>query len=246
MLDPDKFKHLFSEYWWTRLGPWFETEEAFKTYSILKERSKQGAKIFPTNDRTFRAFKLSTSSPRAVFVGLSPYHTIGKNRMPNADGLAFSTSLTKEETPSLKSFYDAMESDLGAKVQRSPNLDYLAEQNVLLLNYSLTTELGKATIHADMDLWDDFNRFFYSSVLGGTCGIPVALMGKKAQTLERYLFGMCHVIKKIEHPVMAAREHRDWRHDGLFKWTNKILTENNGPNHEIWWDKTEMDELPWN
>lgn len=244
-LNPEEFKVHFSEYWWNRIGKWFETDEANILYGKLKKRSNDGAKIFPSHDRTFRAFKLSKGSPKAVLVGLSPYHNFGKNSRPNADGLAFSASLSKEETPSLEAFYDAMQDDLysdaNLKVKRVMDLSYLAEQNVLLLNYSFTTELGKATIHADMGLWDDFNRFLYSEVFRSECGIPFVLMGKRAQSLERYLFNLCHVIKKIEHPVMAARDHREWKHENMFTWCNEILKQNNGEDNKIYWDN----DIPW-
>lgn len=246
MLDPEKFKGHFSEGWWNKLKPWFETKEAFDVYQVLKQRSSNGARIFPESNKTFRAFKLTDpNNINAIIVGLSPYHTIGKNGHPAADGLAFSNSLTKEESPSLKLFYDAIEKDLDKEVERNPDLSYLAEQGVLLLNYSLTTEYGKATIHSDMNLWASFNKFLYGNVLSSACGIPILLCGKQAQLIEKNLFNLCHVIKKVEHPAAAAREHRSWQHDGAFNWINKVLKENNGELAGIEWDSAEYEDVPW-
>jgi uracil-DNA glycosylase len=246
MLDLEKFEDLFSEGWWQKFKPWFETQDAFDMYQILKGRSGSGAKIFPQSNRTFRAFKLTDpKSITAIIVGLSPYHTIGKNGQPSADGLAFSNSLTEEESPSLKLFYDAIEKDLGRDIERNCDLSYLAEQGVLLLNYSLTTEYGKATIHADTGVWNSFNKFFYETVLASECGIPVLLCGKQAQTIEKLLFNMCHVIKKVEHPAAAAREYRSWQHENAFNWINTVLKQNNGGFIQIDWDSKSYNDVPW-
>lgn len=247
MLDLQQFEKLFNEDWWKKLKPWFETEEAFNVYQILKTRSRNGAKIFPEHERTFRAFKITTpKNIKAVIVGLSPYHTIDKEtQRPHADGLAFSTSLTRKETPSLELFYDAIQKDLGNGITREPDLSYLAEQGVLLLNYSLTSELGKPTIHADTGLWSNFNRFLYGEVLRSECGVPFLLCGKQAHSLEKYLFKMCHMIKKVEHPAAAARDNRAWNHQGAFKWIDEVIADNNGKFFGIEWDSETYNDIPW-
>ncbi len=221
--------------WYEKLGPFFKTEEGNKLYEYLKMRSLKGHRILPTSDKTFRAFELTDPrNIRAVLVGLSPYpNYVGS--IPCSDGLAFSNSLTMQESPSLRLFYDAMEKDLGVKEFRNPNLSYLAKQGVLLLNYSLTCEKDKPTAHSDKGLWDDFNKFFYREVLAGVCGIPVVLIGKEAQRLEKHLLNICHPIKKVEHMAFSARQNRDWECDHLFSWCNRILKENNGEESQIDW-----------
>lgn len=246
MLNSETFKSQVSEEWWPKLKPWFESEDAFNVYAHLKKRSSERHKIFPESNNTFRAFKYnSPKNIKAVIVGLSPYHTLGTNKMANADGLAFSCSLTREEQPSLKLFIDAMQRDVGVKFTRPTDLSYISEQGVLLLNYSLTSEYLKATIHSDMNLWGGFNEFLFTEIFASLCGTPFLLCGKQAQTLEKYLFPMCHVIKKVEHPAAAARDQRKWNHDGAFNWINKILTDNNGEYASIQWDYDEWGSIPF-
>lgn len=246
MLNTDLVEPHFSKEWWPKFKPWFETEYASDVYKTLQSRSKEGKKIFPESHNTFKAFRLtSPKNIRAIIVGLSPYHTLGANKMPNADGLAFSCSLSNEEQPSLKLFVDAIQKDVGKKFTRPTDLTYLAEQGVLLLNYSFTSELFKPTIHADMNLWSNFNKFLYTEVLASYCGMPILLCGKQAHTIERLLFKMCHVVKKIEHPAAAARDHRSWNHDGAFNWINSVIKENNGEYSVIEWDYDVWGDTPW-
>ena len=242
--------------WYKKLSPFFEMEAGQKIYKFLKKRNREKHKIFPLADSTFRAFTLTDPMDiKCVIVGMSPYHTVGKNGRPHADGLAFSSKLTKEEPPSLKLFNDAIEDDMGKNtMERQTDLSYLAKQGVLLINTSLTTELGKPTIHLDKGLWDDFNTFLFTKVLDTHCGIPFILSGTHAHKLEKLLFSpMCHTVKKIEHPAFAARQNREWGHDSCFEWANKILTRN--INEKIEWcyedymasikPSEDIDDTPW-
>ena len=96
--------------WYKKLSPFFEMEAGQKIYKFLKKRNREKHKIFPLADSTFRAFTLTDPMDiKCVIVGMSPYHTVGKNGRPHADGLAFSSKLTKEEPPSLKLLNDALE-----------------------------------------------------------------------------------------------------------------------------------------
>ena len=96
-----------------------------------------------------------------------------------------------------------------------------------------------------MNLWASFNKFLYGNVLASACGIPILLCGKQAQLIEKNLFNLCHVVKKVEHPAAAAREHRSWQHDGAFNWINKVLKENNGELAGIEWNSAEYEDVPW-
>lgn len=250
-LDEGLFRKPLGD-WFTKLIPFFMAQYGKDLFTNLKKRGLDGNKVLPYTDRLFRAFELTTPIDiKCILVGMSPYPNKGKNQQPNADGLLFSNSLSKEESPSLKLFYDAMEEDLNKKVDRCCDLSYLAEQGVLLLNASLTTELGKPDIHNQLGIWDDFNKFFYGGVLESYCGIPIITIGKEAKRIEKHLFEMCHVVRNVEHPAFAARQHREWKHEGIFNWVNRILSENQGIFTKIYWDKGEYErvtgdeKLPW-
>lgn len=253
-LDIETFKKPLGG-WYNQLSPFFLSKYGNTLYSELKKRSKMGNVILPRSDMTYKALELvDPVDLKAIIVGMSPYHNFGKNRItPCADGLAFSNALTEQESPSLKQFYTAIEKDLERKVLRNPDLSYLSAQGVLLMNASLTTEAGKARIHNDMGLWDRFNEFFYGQVLATACNIPIVLLGKEAQKLEKlFLAPLCHKIKKVEHPAAALYKHTEWDHEGMFNWINEVMKEHNSVFSKIYWDYNDYreyvlgrDDLPW-
>lgn len=245
MINPEDFKDKFG-LWYSRFLPFIQSEKCEILYSKLKARVELGAKIFPKSANTFRAFSLTNpSNINCIIIGQSPYHTVSPLSIPHADGLAFGSKFSKTLTPSLEKWYDALDKDLDMKCTRTTNLDYLAEQGVLLLNASFTTEMGKPSIHEDLGIWDDFNNFLYKEVLKGFCAIPIICMGQSAKRLSNLLFPLCHVYKIIEHPAKAAREGRSWDNDDCFNWANKILKENNGPFKGIQWDEDYYNSIPF-
>mgnify|MGYP003527354588 CR=1 FL=1 len=48
-------------------------------------------------------------------------------------------------------------------MKRNPNLQFLAEQGVLLLNAALTCEIGMPTVHLEM--WKPFMDFFFKEII---------------------------------------------------------------------------------
>jgi len=76
-------------------GTWYEPlkQKGVLDYlePILKELqalSKRGKKIFPSSSQTFRAFQeCKYEDLVAICVGLSPYHTMTKEKTIIADGL---------------------------------------------------------------------------------------------------------------------------------------------------------------
>lgn len=244
-LDVNSFEPLFGK-WFPRFIPWLESKEAFDTYTTLKQRSANKAKIFPDHKKTFRAFELTDpSNINAIIVGQGPYHTLNRRGIPYADGLAFSTVYDDDIPPSLEEWYKALEREHQREFFRRGNLDYLAEQGVLLLNATFTCELGKASIHLDMEVWKSFNKFLYGEVLKSFCGIPVVCLGSYAEKATAQLFPMCHPIKYVEHPAYAARQKREWKTEGMFKWINETIEQNNGFHKLIEWDYQHHTTVPW-
>lgn len=245
MLDLSSFEEKLGD-WFPRLKPFLETKEAEDIYTHLKKRSSEKHTILPSSKDTYKAFKLCPPDRvNAILIGMSPYHTLNKKQQPYADGLCFS-SQTNEEPPNLKLFYDGMSDNLGRKVKRHPDLSYLAHQGVLMLNASFTCELYKASIHNDIGLWNNFNKYLYTEVLSSFCGIPIITFGAEAKKIANsYLFKLCHVVKEVEHPAFAARQNREWHHNKCFTWANEIITQNNGLMNTIEWDYEEWQTLPF-
>src|SRR5690242_11739951 len=136
-LDYELTKDKFGE-WAPKFKPFIESEAMWKIITKLRE-DKQRETIVPDSKNTFRAF--STTSPndlKVIFYLMDPYprrYSSGDREL-QATGIALDCSNTPNGKlqPSLDIWYDAIEKDLGKKVRRSPDLTYLHEQGVMLLN----------------------------------------------------------------------------------------------------------------
>lgn len=232
--------------WFDHFKPFLESEKGYNLYAKLRERRDRGNIILPPSKYTFNAFgQTNPNLIKAIIVSEIPYHKVNKIGIPYADGLAFSCRYAKELTPSLNAFYDALDSDFNKKHFRNEDLTYLADQEVLLLNSCLTTEVGKPSIHEDLGIWDDFNHFLYTEVLNTFFGIPIVFIGNKAEKFSKLLFPLGHVFKCIEHPNRALKEKRVWNHEKCFKWIEDTNFENNGPWDGIEWDYMKCKDIPF-
>ncbi|GAB4111894.1 MAG: uracil-DNA glycosylase [Tibeticola sp.] len=98
----------------------------------------------------FRALRLvAPEEVRVVVFGQDPYPGEG-----HADGLAFSAPTASR--PSLRRIFDVLEADRpGWRRPRSGRLDAWARQGVLLLNPTLTVEVGRKNSHTAVG-WQAF------------------------------------------------------------------------------------------
>jgi uracil-DNA glycosylase len=241
-LNLETFQNKFSSDWWKRLKPFFETEEAFKIYEYLKQTSKKGVQILPESSKTFEAFRLcSYGNLKTVFVLMEPYSTlIGKTAITN--GLPLDCSNTQKLQPSLQYFWEAVSNNFEDITDFTPNLDWIAEQGVLLLNASLTVNKNQIGSHLDPNIWEPFMKFLFTEALFNNTGLVYVLFGKEAAKLERYISPLGNYILKTQHPSFAARnQNDDWNADNVFKKANKIIEANNGMEFCIEWNKEKYD-----
>ena len=239
-LDLEKFRTKFHYSWWEKMKPFFQTQEAYNIYQFLKKESAKGATIFPLSKDTYNAFSYcSYGMLSVVIIGMEPYSTTKQGNVI-ADGMAFSNSYTGKRygiQPSLRYFWKGIANDLGYKeYTKEPNLAFLALQGVLLLNTSLTVEMSSIGSHLKLkkdqfptsNLWEEFQKFLLKEVLGTYTGMVYILMGKNAQSLERYINPDENHIFKTEHPSYAARqENSEWDAGKVFSKTNRVLKDNN-------------------
>jgi len=241
MLNLQTFQYKFTQDWWNKLEPFFETEEAYKIYDFLKKTSKKNITVLPESNKTFEAFKLcSYKNLKIVLIGQEPYATvIGKQ--PVANGLAFDCSNTQKLQPSLQYLWTALSHNFENITDFTPNLDWIAEQGVLLLNASLTVEKNKIGSHLDIEgksLWEPFMKYLFSEALFNNTGLVYILMGKDSQKLEKYISPLGNYILKTQHPSFAARnQNDDWNADRVFEKANRIIAANNGKEFCIEWNK---------
>lgn len=116
-----------------------------------KVESKEGAIIYPPNDKIFNALTLTPpDTVKVVIIGQDPYHGAGQ-----ANGLAFSVNPGVALPPSLRNIFKELHDDIGCPIPTSGDLTPWAERGVLLLNTSLTVERGKPASHSGWG-WQEF------------------------------------------------------------------------------------------
>jgi uracil-DNA glycosylase len=164
---------------------------------------------------------------KVVMMGMAPYHTL-KNNAPVADGLLMGCSITEQLQPSLDQYYTAVEREfydgLNLEMIKSPDVSYLAQQGVLMLNASLTVEINKAGSH--MDVWEPFIKYLFEEVINHL-GVPILFLGKDAAKYKKYTGIFAHVFE-LSHPASASYKNTDWDTEGVFSKIDILLEENNG------------------
>lgn len=124
--------------WRALLAEWNEDNEHAITAAVRRASGERA--IGPPDP--FRALRLvAPEAVKVVVFGQDPYPGPG-----HADGLAFSAPTSAR--PSLRRIFDILEADRpGWRRPRSGRLDAWAGQGVLLLNPTLTVELGRTNSH---------------------------------------------------------------------------------------------------
>jgi len=224
--------------WAPKFKKFIESPDFDDIFRFLKSEARrppegEGKIICPAHPDLFRAFRETPyENLRVIFLLQDPYPWV-KGRKPIADGLAMSCSITRVCQPSLDLFYEGIEDDLGKKVVREPDLKYLADQGVLLLNSSLTVEMNKQSSHTG--IWDKFTKYLIEEVINFyNQGLLYISFGNNAHVMAKAVMPFLHYGFEVEHPAHAARKNRAWNHQNIFRKVNRILRECN--NDEILWD----------
>lgn len=224
----DNFKHQFHPSWHAKMRPFIESEECDKIYAYLKAESKRGKRVAPLSMHVWRCFfETPLDNLKVVMVGLCPYHTL-RNDAPVADGLLMGCSITGKLQPTLEQFYTGIEKEfydgLNLNYKPDPEVHYLANQGVLMLNAALTTEINKAGSH--LDVWEPFMKYLFEEVLNHL-GVPIIFLGKDAAKYKKYTGIFAHVFE-LSHPASAAYKNSEWDTEGVFTKVDILLEENNG------------------
>ncbi|MGB0149489.1 MAG: uracil-DNA glycosylase [Flavobacteriales bacterium] len=139
--------------------------------------------LCPPLASVWRAFELTAPSEvRVVLLGQDPYHGAGQ-----AHGLAFSVAdPSLPAPPSLRNMFKERASDLQLEEIRATDLSDWAEQGVLMLNTSLTTELGTAGAHQHLG-WEMMVQTALLNLMQSQQSLVWILWGRPAQTLHATL-----------------------------------------------------------
>lgn len=111
----------------------------------LSELIDTGAQVMPSPERIFSALEIEPEQVRVVVIGQDPYPTPGM-----AIGRAFAVEEGSARIPgSLRNILKERRDDVGGP-DPSVSLIQWQEQGVLLLNRTLTVEVGKAGSHVSL------------------------------------------------------------------------------------------------
>ena len=195
-----------------------EFEQPYFAELVGFVRKEYGSRqIFPRGANIFRAFdKCPFDKLKVVIIGQDPYHGEGQ-----ANGLCFSVNDGVQFPPSLRNIFQEVESDTGAPVPTSGNLDRWAEQGVLLLNAVLTVRAHEAASHAGRG-WERFTDAVVREIAARREGVVYMLWGSYAQRKGAIADPARNCILKAVHPspLSAYRGFFGCRH---FSQANNYL-----------------------
>lgn len=183
-----------AEDWKALLADEFEKPYFTELVGFVREEYSSH-QIFPRGANIFRAFdKCPFDKLKVVIIGQDPYHGEGQ-----ANGLCFSVNDGVQFPPSLRNIFQEVESDTGAPIPTSGNLDRWAEQGVLLLNSVLTVRAHEAASHAGRG-WEQFTDAVVREIAARREGVVYMLWGSYAQRKGAIADPARNCILKAVHP----------------------------------------------
>lgn len=151
--------------------------------------------IFPPARQIFNAFdSCPLDDVRVVILGQDPYHGAGQ-----AHGLCFSVNDGVAFPPSLLNICKEMADDMGKPMPTSGNLQYLANQGVLLLNATLTVRSGQAGSHQGKG-WETFTDAVIKIISDTKQNVVFLLWGSYAGNKGKLIDDSKHLVLKAPHP----------------------------------------------
>ena len=208
--------------WYNVLNHFITKSEFQEIVEKLIYEVEQGKRFVPKIKNTLNAFKeCDLSDLKVVIIGQDPYPWLYKNHPDGtiADGLAFSCGNSMKVQPSLQYIFDAMGK---SEEDRNPDLRYLANQGVLLLNSAFTVEVNKPGTH--YDIWKPFMNIVIDTINYNKSDIVFILLGKVAQQFEDMISDK-HLVLKASHPASAGYNKGVWNCDDVFNRANNYLKE---------------------
>ena len=129
--------------WKQALASEFSSDYMTQLRAFLLAEKQQGKVVYPPGAQIFNAFEHTPfDQVKVVILGQDPYHGPGQ-----AHGLCFSVPEGVPPPPSLINIFKEISRDFGTPMSRNGNLEHWADQDVLLLNATLTVVQGQAGAH---------------------------------------------------------------------------------------------------
>lgn len=178
--------------------------KAAPALKLLNDYREQGIQYCPRSDLkdVFRPFSMPLQNVRMVIIGQDPYPDYNV-----ANGLAFDAN---ETIPySLKIIQDTYAQQVhnlecfSGKFPH-PNLKLWFHDGVLLLNSSLTCDVGKPNSH--VGIWRPFMEEIVRTINNTKTDVVFCLWGAEAQKFEK-LITSDNIVLKTNHPAATAHGH---------------------------------------
>ncbi len=213
----------FSPDWWSLLDIEFASQYMRDTYNYLISRKSQGATIYPSSDKVYKAFELTPyKDVKVCILGQDPYHTPGM-----AQGLAFSVPESlKSIPPSLQNIFREVENDVynGLILDQNPDLTRWAKQGVFLLNTTLTVEKGMPLSHGNIG-WRRFTQTAVQHLSNKSEPMVFIFWGNYAKEYKKFIHNKYHLVLEAAHPSpFSVTGFKGCKH---FSKTNEYLIANN-------------------
>jgi uracil-DNA glycosylase len=208
--------------WKEAIGGEFDKPYMQALRSFLKAEKAAKKTVLPSSSDWFRAFELTPfEQVKVVIIGQDPYH--GPNQ---AHGLCFSVQPDTAIPPSLRNIYCELSEDPDVAFTPPPHghLTHWAKEGVLLLNATLTVELGHAGSHQRRG-WEHFTDRAIEALSKQREHLVFMLWGGYARKKAALIDAHRHLILEAPHPspLSAHRGFFGCRH---FSQANRYLQEN--------------------
>jgi uracil-DNA glycosylase len=219
------YESLKESGWHNVLKGFLLSEDFDKILHALKDEVDDNKRFTPPLKQVFRAFQqCPLDSLKVIFVGQDPYPQMGV-----ADGISFSCSNTMKKEASLRYIHNAVSKTVyDGKVlpkDLSADLTPWANQGLLMLNTSLTTEIGKIGKH--FSIWEPFTAYLFDMLSSMDKELIWVFLGKKAEEYSEMVSDN-HVKIVTSHPASAAYQKlQEWDCNDVFNKINAKLSENN-------------------
>lgn len=186
---------------------------------VKDEYARFPNQIFPKGSQIFRAFDACPFDQlKVVILGQDPYPTRG-----HAHGLCFSCDAHVRPLPkSLQNIFRELESDLGIKAPDNGDLNYWAEQGVLLLNSILTVREGKPQSHQGKG-WEKFTDAVIQKISDEKEGVVFMLWGGYAKNKGKSIDREKHYVLESGHPSPMSANQGLWFGNKHFSKANTYL-----------------------
>ena len=231
MFSKEQLIELFGIEWFEVLGEYLNSPN-FTTIAIKLAELRRTKEIYPKKG-VFKCFKETPYSKiKCVIVGQEPFIKEEYN-----DGLAFSNSLSKDISPTLKIILKEVDNCYPENVDRIDygkldlqNLIRWTKQGVMLYNTSLTVEKGKVASH--LELWKPFTIKIIQT-LNTKNDIIWLFLGKESQFFTKFVTNSSHTVILAAHPAVSCYGGTGFFGSDCFKKINFELLARN--RKEIIW-----------